>query len=168
MQIRIENHLSDEERRHLFGWGEDIFGANHLNLRWRPKDLHIFVDVNRRAETHVGLLQHSVTVDGRTVLVAGVGGVVTALGSHNKGYATHAMRYAGDFMCSEWGVDFGLLFCRDQLVGFYERLGWQKVEDAVEIEQPEGPRESPMNVMIRPCRQKSWPEGPVRLNSLPW
>ena len=168
MQIRVEDNLSDEERRHLFGWGEDIFGANHLNLTWRQKELHILVDVGGRAETHVGLLQHTVAIKGKPVKVCGVGGVVTALSSHGRGYASNAMRWAADFMCREWKVDFGLLFCREQLVEFYQRLQWQSVPDPVEIEQPGGPVSSPMNVMILPCREEAWPAGPVRLNSLPW
>lgn len=168
MKIRVEDHLSDEERRHLFGWGEDIFGADHLNLRWKPKDLHIFVDIDGRAETHVGLLQHTVVAGGRALRVCGVGGVVTALESHRKGYASRAMRFAGDFMCSEWAVDFGLLFCLDRLVPFYERLGWQRLTEPVEIEQPDGPIQSPMNVMILPCKAETWPTGRVKLNSFPW
>jgi hypothetical protein len=169
MEIRVADNLSDEERRHIFGWGEDIFGADHLNLQWKPKDTHLLVDVDGHAETHVGLLRHTVMVDDSSVKVCGVGGVVTALASHGKGYATHAMRYAGTFMRREWAVDFGLLFCRDPLVPFYERLSWQKVKEPVEVEQPSGVILSPMNVMILPCgAQKPWPSGRVKLNSFPW
>lgn len=169
MKIRVEKQMSDEERSHLFGWGEDIFGANHLNIRWRPKELHIFVDVDGRAETHVGLLQHTVSVGERPVRVAGVGGVATARDSHGKGYATEAMRYAGDFMCREWGVEFGLLFCRDPLVPFYERLGWRMVSAPVEVEQPDVVVPAPLNVMVLPCKAvDDWPPGPVKLLSFPW
>jgi predicted GNAT family N-acyltransferase len=168
MKIRLEENLSEEERERLFGWGEDIFQADHLNLRWKPKDWHVLVDVDGQAVTHVGLLQHTVTVGEQPVKVCGVGGVVTALASHGKGYATRAMQYAQAIMHSEWGVDFGLLFCRDQLVPFYERLGWRLVTEPVEIEQPSGPITSPMNVMVLPCREQTWPAGAVKLNSFPW
>jgi hypothetical protein len=169
MEIRVAEHVSDEERRHLFGWGEDIFGAAHLNLRWRPKDLHLLGYVDGRAETHVGLLRHTVSVGDRDVRVCGVGGVVTALRSHGKGYASLAMRYAGTFMCREWKVDFGLLFCRDPLAPFYERMGWQKLPEPVEVEQPEGVIPSPLNVMVLPCGAAGeWPAGRVKLNSFPW
>ena len=168
MKIRLEENLSDEERERLFGWGEDIFQVNHLNLRWKPKDWHLLVDVDGRAVTHVGLLQHTISVGEQPVKVCGVGGVVTALEAHGKGYAARAMRYAQDFMLSEWGVDFGLLFCRDGLLPFYDRLGWQLVDEPVLIEQPSGAIQSPMNVMVLPCRAETWPEGAVKLNSLPW
>jgi len=168
MEIRVQNNISDEEHRQLFGWGDDIFVANHLKLRWKPKDLHIFVDVDGRPVTHVGLLQHTVTAGSQPVRVCGVGGVVTVPDAHGKGYASHAMRHAASMMHEELAADFGLLFCRDPLVPFYERLGWRKVQETVEIEQPAGAIHSPMNVMILPCRAETWPAGPVKLNSFPW
>lgn len=168
MKIRVENHLSDEERRILFGWGEDIFAVNGLNIKWRPKDLHLFVDVDARPVTHVGLLRQTVTVGEHEVKVGGIGAVVTELKAHGKGYASYAMRYAANLMCQQWGVDFGLLFCREQLVKFYERLGWQRVKEPVEIEQPSGPITMPTVVMILPCRAQAWPAGAVKLNGFPW
>jgi GNAT superfamily N-acetyltransferase len=168
VKVRVEDSVSDEERHELFGWGEDIFVVEGLNLKWRPKDLHLFVDVDGRPVTHVGLLQHTISVDGRPVKVCGVGAVVTTRTAHGQGYASHAMRHVKSLMCDEWGVDFGLLFCRDPLVSFYERLGWQLLKEPVEIEQPSGAINFPLNVMVLPCKAESWPEGRIQLNGLPW
>lgn len=168
MKTRIESGLTDEERRRLMGWGKDIFGVGHLNLRWRNKDVHLVVDVDGVAVARVGLLQHTIAVGERAVKVCGVGGVVTALSEQGKGYASYGMREAKRLMCDEWGVDFGLLFCFERLVPFYERLGWQRVNRPVEIEQPTGPVAAPSVVMILPCREAAWPAGQVKLNSLPW
>lgn len=168
MEIRVRDSISGEELEQLFGWGEDIFGSNHLNLTWKPKDLHIFVEIGGLPVTHVGLLQHTVTVGAEPVKVCGVGGVVTRPRAQGKGYASRAMRHAAGLMQGELAVAFGLLFCHDRLMPFYERLDWQKVEDAVEIEQPSGTVTSPMNVMILPCGEAEWPTGRVKLNSLPW
>jgi GNAT superfamily N-acetyltransferase len=168
MEIRVEDKVSDEERRELFGWGKDIFVVEHLNLKWRPKDLHLFVDVDASPVTHVGLLRHTISVGEQPVKVCGVGSVVTALKAHGKGYASYAMRHVKTLMCEQWGVDFGLLFCRDPLVPFYERLGWQRLQEPVEIEQPSGPIPFPLNVMVLPCRAETWPTGRVKLNGLPW
>ncbi|MDQ3806018.1 MAG: hypothetical protein M3416_19580, partial [Acidobacteriota bacterium] len=83
-------------------------------------------------------------------------------------HAQRGMRHAAEFMRHEWGVEFGLLFCRDALVPFYERLGWQLVNEPVEVEQESGPVVSTLNVMVLPCDGRDWPAGPVSLNSLPW
>lgn len=168
MEIRVANSLTEEEWQRLFGWGEDIFQSEHLNLRWRGKDFHILVDVDGRAVAHVGMLQHTVSVGSRPVQVCGIGGVVTTPEAQGRGCASRAMRYAEDFMRGGWAVDFGLLFCRDQLVPFYERLGWQLVEEPVKIEQPSGTITSPLFVMVLPCKAKRWPKGRVKLNSFPW
>lgn len=168
MKIRLEERLTDEEQQRLYNWGEDIFASNHLNVTWRPKDWHVIVDADSRAVSHVGLLRHTVIVGEREVRVCGVGGVVTNLEAHGRGYASHALRYAQELMCREWGVDFGLLFCRDQLIPFYERLGWRLIREEVLVEQPGGVTASPMNVMVLSCGEREWPEGPVSLNSLPW
>lgn len=168
MKIRIVDGLTDEERRSLFGWGEDIFNVNSLNMKWRLKEKRLLVDVDGRTAAQVGLLQHTISVGGREVKVGGIGSVVTALEFQGKGYASQAMRYARNLMCEEWAVDFGFLFCREQLVPFYERLGWQRVLEPVEVEQPEGPVQWPLAAMVLPCREQTWPAGRVQLNSLPW
>ena len=169
MEIRVIENLSDEERRRIFGWGEDIFGAQALDISWRPKDWHIIVDDDGQAMSHVGLLQHTVFVDEQPVKVGGVGGVATALDAQRKGYARHALRYAEDFMCNEWGVDFGFLFCFERLRPFYESLGWSAIKHPIEIDQPSGKIiMSPMMAMSLPCREKTWPAGVVNLDSMPW
>lgn len=168
VEIRVSEALTDEERRTLFGWGENIFGAEDLQYRWRPKELHFFLEEDGRLSSHVGLLRHAVSVGGRAVTVAGVGGVVTVPEAQGRGHAQRGMRHVAEFFCREWGVESGLLFCRDALVPFYRRLGWQVVEDPVEIEQADGPVVSAINVMVLPCDGREWPGGRVRLESFPW
>ena len=168
MRLRIADSFTDEERRQLFDWGEDIFGMADVGLQWRPKDRHLFVEVDSRVVSHVGLLQHAVRVGDDPVKVGGVGGVVTVPDQQGRGYARHAMRHAASLMCEEWGLDFGLLFCREPLVPFYQGLGWQRVKDPVEVEQPSGRVVFPLAVMVLPCKGQDWPAGPVDLDSLPW
>jgi aminoglycoside 2'-N-acetyltransferase I len=168
VEIRLEDHISDEERHILFEWGQNIFGAEDLALRWRPKDWHFFLDVDGRPVNHVGLLKHTIGVGGRPVVVGGVGGVVTVPEAQGKGFAQSTMRRAASFMCDEWGVEFGFLFCRDQLVAFYERLGWQLVREPVEIQQDESNIISPFNTMVLACGGRTWPGGAINLDSRPW
>jgi GNAT superfamily N-acetyltransferase len=168
VEIRVSEKLSEEERRTLFGWGENIFGAEDLRYRWRPKDVHLVLEEGGRVVSHIGLLRHAVSAGGRTVEVAGVGGVVTVPEAQGRGHAQRGMRHAAEFFCREWGVEFGLLFCGDALVAFYERLGWQPVPEPVVIEQPDGPVESAFHVLVLPCDGRAWPAGEVRLESFPW
>lgn len=166
--IRVVKELTEEERERLFGWGENIFGIEDSLYTWRPKDLHVILDVDGQAASHVGLILHSVQVAGQPVRVAGVGGVTTNGELHGRGYAQKTMRYAEKHMCEELNVEFGLLFCLDSLKPFYERQNWQLLREPVEFDQPSGKMLSPLNVMVLPCKGQTWPAGAVDLCSLPW
>jgi GNAT superfamily N-acetyltransferase len=160
--------LTEEIKTQLFEWGDNIFGVESLGLSWRPKDVHFLLYSNGRTVSHVGILKHVVTVNGETVTVAGLGGVVTLPEAQHKGFARRLVQHAMTFIQRDWVVDAGLLFCRPQMVRYYEALGWQVVEGTVLIEQPNGEIASPLTVMVRPFGRKQWPSGTVELRSLPW
>lgn len=166
-EIKISESLSDIEKQQLFGWGKDIFGAESLNLHWRPKELHLLLYAREKAVSHVGLLKHTVSVEGRAVTVGGVGGVVTVPEMQKREYAWLLMRHAAKLF-GEWEVDAGLLFCLQRMVAFYGSLGWQVVGQPVMIEQPDGKIASPLQVMVLPSNGHVWRDGSVELDSLPW
>jgi len=166
-EIVQSDALTDAEKEKLFGWGEDIFEANNLDLRWRPKDVHFVRYLDGEAVSHVGVLQHEVSVAGRGVKVGGVGAVVTPPAWQKRGYASELMRHAANYFKAT-PVAAGLLFCLRRRVPFYESLGWQLVGHPVLIQQPTGEKVSPLEVMVLPLGDHVWPEGEVRLNSFPW
>jgi len=166
-EIKLSESFTDVEKQQLFGWADDIFGAASLNLRWRPKELHLLLYARGKAVSHVGLLKHTISVEGRAVIVGGVGGVVTVPEMQKRGYAWLLMRHAAKLF-GEWKVDAGLLFCLQRMVSFYGSLGWQVVGQPVMIEQPDGKIASPLEVMVLPSNGYVWPDGSVELNSLPW
>lgn len=167
-EIEQTERFADEEKRLLFGWGEDIFGVSSLNLRWRPKQLHFLLRLDGKAVSHVGLLRHEVSVAGESMTVGGIGGVVTLPEAQGRGFARRLMKRAMEVAERDSQVDAGLLFCLERLVPYYEALGWQLVNDRVLIEQPNGKIGSPLKVMVLPCGGFVWPVGEVELNSFPW
>jgi GNAT superfamily N-acetyltransferase len=167
VEITRTEDLSAERLRHLYGWGKDIFGADDLKLQWRPKTLHFLLFDDGELVSHVGVLRHTVSAGGNPVAVGGVGGVVTRPEAQGKGYARTLMRRAAGFFENDWKVEAGLLFCLSRMIPYYEALGWQKIEETVLIEQPEGAIESPMNIMVLPFGG-AWPSGAVELESFPW
>jgi len=165
--IRQADSLSDSEKQQLFGWGDDIFGGDSLKLEWRPKELHFMLEVAGVMVSHVGVLRHEVSVAGKSVMVGGVGGVVTVPEWQRRGYARELMQHTVNFF-AEWKVDAGLLFCFPRRVKFYESQGWRILAQPVMVEQPAGEIVSPLGVMVFPLAGYSWPDGEVKLNSLPW
>ena len=168
VEIRLAEALTDGERQALFGWGENIFGIEDADYRWRPKSFHFITEEGGRALSHVGVLKTTVRAGGVEVTVGGVGGVVTRPEAQGQQYVHAAMRQAAYFICKELGAEFGMLFCLPRLAPFYARQGWRMVEDEVEIEQPSGKVVWPFHVMVLPCGERAWPAGKVEVGGLPW
>jgi len=61
-RIRQTASLSDREQDGLFRWSPDPFDIMHLDLEWRPKDLHFLLDRDGRTVSHLGILRHAVRV----------------------------------------------------------------------------------------------------------
>ena len=168
VEIRYAEALTEEERRALFGWGEDIFGLEDRDYRWRSKDYHFVSEEGGRPLSHVGVVKTAVSVGGRQLTVGGVGGVVTVPEAQGRRLVHAAMLQADEFICRELGAEFSMLFCLPRLEPFYARQGWQALEDEVEIEQPDGKIIWPYRVMVKPCGERVWPAGRVEVGGLPW
>jgi GNAT superfamily N-acetyltransferase len=168
IEIKQFSELTDTDQKQLFGWGEDIFGVQPWGLQWRRKDLRFVLYNDGIPLSHAGILKHTVTVNAVEVSVAGLGGVVTVPEARGQGFARQVVQQAMSFAESEWTVDAGLLFCRPPMVSYYQALGWEIVESAVIIDQPNGKIPSPLPVMVLPFDEIHWPAGVVELQSLPW
>jgi len=168
VEIKQVDTLDAADRERLFDWGEDIFGAQSLNLRWRSKDLHFLLYNDANLVSHAGILRHVVKVKGEPIVVGGLGGVVTLPEAQRKGFARRLVQLSMSFMESEWKVGAGLLFCLPRMVRYYESLGWQVLESPVVIDQPSGKIASPLLVMVLPFGGMKWPPGSVELQSFPW
>ena len=166
--IRQVESLTAQEKQQLFGWAENVFGVEPLQLSWRPKDLHFLFDSDGKAISHVGILKHEITVNGEAITVGGVGGVVTVPAAQKQGLARQLMQHTAIFLAREWQVAAGLLFCLPEMVAYYEALRWQRVENPVLIEQPTGAIPAPLHVMELPLGREDWLDGSIELRSLPW
>lgn len=168
VEIRLEQSLTDEEKRTLFGWGEDIFGVEDRLYTWRPKEWHFITEEDGRSVSHVGVLKTTVRAGGEEVTVGGIGGVVTVPEAQGRRHVHAAMLRVSEFMREKLRVEFGMLFCLPRLAPFYAAQGWRLVEETIEFEQPAGTLVSPFRVMILPCGERAWPAGKVEVGGLPW
>jgi aminoglycoside 2'-N-acetyltransferase I len=168
IEVRVVEIYSGADRSDLAGGEKDPSQTSAYQLQWRPTEKHVLIVEGGRNVCHVGLVKHSVAVEGNPVPVAGIGGVLTRPECRGRGYARVAMKAAEAFASSQMGVDFLLLFCRPALQSWYEGLGWVKVSSAVWIEQQQGTIIQPLVSMVRRLGAKQWPQGEVRLGCLPW
>lgn len=159
--------LPEDEKRQLLGWSSDLFDTENLELIWRPKPAQLVLYEGDEPVSTCGLLKLTVQVALQDLQIGGIGGVVTPLVHQNKGYAGQVLQEAKRIFAQEWMLDAGMLFCRENLVPFYQGRGWQRLDTPVKIFQPSGMMDCPTPVMVCPLTQ-SWPAGAVTVDSLPW
>ncbi len=165
--IRVESRLTAEQEAAILALG-DVWESEHLGLTWRAKDQHLVRYVDGVFAAKASILQHSVVVDDKRVLVGGVGGVITMPTFQGQGHASAVLSYLGDYLRGQLRLPFGMLFCRPALVPFYGRFSWQLITDTVYVEQPNGVVASPLPVLYACYSNQPWPKGTVHLNSEPW
>ncbi|MFJ2738691.1 GNAT family N-acetyltransferase [Streptomyces sp. NPDC087440] len=154
----------------MLGDADDPFGVADTGLTWLPKEDHFGLvrDEDSRLVAHAGLRRLPLSVGGADFDVVGVGGVAVAPDVRGRGLARRIVGAALDHARTQ-GPRHALLFCRPPIVGLYERLGWREVRYAVRVEQPEGAvAVMPLHTMWTPLAEGAeWPEGEVRVRSLP-
>ncbi|HJQ76582.1 MAG TPA: GNAT family N-acetyltransferase [Acidimicrobiia bacterium] len=74
--------------------------------------------------SYTGMVIVEGEVDDEPVRIGGVGGIATHPDHRGRGLARNSIDIALEHM-TENGADFALLVCRDQLVPYYESLGWR-------------------------------------------
>ncbi len=136
---------------------------------WAAPQWSIFVWDEDELVSRVGLLTREIISNGTTKRIGGVGGVMTHPEQQRKGYASYAMQEATKRFDLELDVAFALLFCRPQLVEFYQRFHWKPFEGRVFVEQPQGKIEFSANgAMVLNVKEQAPINGILDLNGLPW
>jgi hypothetical protein len=168
VEVRLVEGYSAEDRLLLAGGHSDPSQTASFGLAWEPKTLHVLVVASGITVAHAGLLERTVTVKDKLVRVAGIGGVLTRLDCRKKGFGQMAVQAAEELVLQQMDARFGLLFCKDAVRPWYERLGWSLLEEIVWIDQPARTIRSPLPVMVKCFGQEGWPGGAVRLGCFPW
>lgn len=166
--IRIADSYSATDRLSLAGGESDPNQTASYGLVWQPKTLHIFIFEDGIVASHVGLVNQTITVGGNRISVAGVGGVLTRRDCRGKGFGQMALKKAEEYVRQQKDANFGMLFCRDAVRPWYERLGWSAIKEPVWIDQPGGVIQAPLVVMTKCLSHESWPDGLIELGCLPW
>jgi aminoglycoside 2'-N-acetyltransferase I len=103
--------------------------------QWAPQTIRAMLWDDGRLLCHVGALARDALIDGRPVLVGGIGGAMTAPEFRKRGHARTALAAMRRHLIDDQNVDFSLLFCASDLYGFYGRFGWRLFADAPLVEQ---------------------------------
>lgn len=118
--------------------------------------------------SYTGVVQRPGAVDGDNVVIGGIGGVATHPDHRGAGYAPIGMGRALDFLAGR-NTDFALLVCRDELVGYYSRLGWKLFEGELLVTQFGEQETFTFNrVMVGDLQATAPRSGVIDLQGPPW
>ena len=112
----------------------------------------------------VGVCLRQATIDEESLKIFGVGGVRTSSAFRGQGHATRLLRHVANEMDTH-GFPVGALCCSDQLIAFYERLGWHLVLGHRSVMQANGKTVFPEHVHLMLLNSTG---RNVHVGGLPW
>jgi GNAT superfamily N-acetyltransferase len=168
IEIRVVDIYTALDRLALSGGESDPAQTSSFGLDWQPKTHHVLVLKDGTPVAHAGFVLNTITIEDRRLQVAGIGGVLTRADSRGQGFGRISIQAVEDLVRRKQLAQFGMLFCREKMRAWYERLEWSQVPSPVWIDQPAGVRQSPMPVMVKNFGSEIWPPGRVWLGCFPW
>jgi len=135
--------FSTEDAASLADGEADPYGTDQLGITWRPKDHHVVLVDSGRVVAHAAFLPIEVEMADERLAGAGLGSVMVHRAFRGRGVGQRLIKETTTHMRA-LNRSYGLLFCRDARLGFYERLGWRRVLGEVTVDQESGPIVMPL------------------------
>ena len=95
----------------------------HSNLN--KDDMHLLLYVDGQLTAYLNLVNVSVSVGDKTISALGVGNVCVAKCKTGNGFGHKIVQKANEIIKEKNKV--GVLLCKENLEGFYAKLGWHKI-----------------------------------------
>jgi GNAT superfamily N-acetyltransferase len=169
MELIEFGELTPRRRAELEGNERDPFDVGGITIQFRAKNKHVGLeDADGTLVASTGWVIADAQVGAERFAVVGIGGVIVRAEFRGRGLAREVVE-AAIVRAHVVDAPFALLFCRPDRAGLYERLGFTGVQGDVVVEQPDGAAVMPLETMWRPLQPGArWPEGPLRVHSLPF
>lgn len=172
--LRPVDQISDRERAGITSMKTAVYPPRD-NEDWPGRDREwlapgwiVLVSQNGEIVSCTGIVKTEAEIEGQTVVIGGVGGIATHPDHRGRGYAELSVNRAIEWM-SDQAVEFALLVCRDELVPYYSKRGWQVFEGTLVVRQFGEPETFTFNnVMVRPVCRPAPKSGVVDLLGPPW
>ncbi|WP_159825763.1 GNAT family N-acetyltransferase [Arthrobacter sp. 9AX] len=148
---------------------------------WNPKqgygyargELHCLVRDGGNLVGYAASARRFVAVGKGEVVVAGIGGVLTAAATRGQRIGHGMMSSLQEAMRGDAPAEFGLLGCREEVVPFYQSCGFVLVESLIRDVSPRDAMTviesaGPTLVCAGTKSIEAWPAGTIDLRGLPW
>lgn len=153
--------------RHIF---------HHTSYYYSKPEIRLwFEDKNGNIVAHLDFERRQIDVASKKILVAGVGEVATQPELHGRGIGRDLMKHFVKYIRQSYPADFGFLQCRPAVVGYYEKVGWIRIDTHHKIVELDintdefVVTEGPALIISGTKSVDLWPKtGLVHLRGLPW
>jgi predicted acetyltransferase len=173
LSISIEKTatLQPALRHQIDAMTKEQFGGDELvrSLAWSEPNWTVVVKEGSSLASFLHIVERVTLFDGKKTSVAGINNVITPPEHRGKGYATDALGEAQYVMFNKLKVEFGLLLCADDLVPYYEKLGWYAVDCPLTFSQPDGKKHTwqAAAMLLAPNGSQPKPKK-IDLQGTPW
>jgi aminoglycoside 2'-N-acetyltransferase I len=175
ISLKRLDDFSDEDRESLRELKAAVYPPERegewegASREWSRPEWGVFVrDDAGNLVSYTGVMRREGSVDGRDTTIGGVGGIATHPDHRGRGYAPLGMGRALDYLTTR-DTDFALLVCREQLVPYYQGLGWRLFEGEVRDTQFGKPEVFEFNrVMVGDLNRKAPLRGTIDLRGPAW
>lgn len=169
IQIKKYSEINKEIKDELNSYIDFEFGDIPIvqETAWATPDWTIIHFEDDEIASFYNIIERNIFIDDEEFKVAGINNVITPEAFRGKGYASKILKDTENLIFDELNCELGVLLCADELIPFYERLNWYKVECPVYFNQPDGKKLWNANVMLLSKKNKIEPNH-IDLNGFPW
>lgn len=169
IEIKKYTELLEQTKDKLEAYIKSEFG--HIpfvnELEWAVPDWTIIYYEDDKIASFYNVVLREIVVDKQMLKVGGINNVITPKDFRGKGYASKILRETDNLIFNDLNCDLGVLLCADNLIPFYERLNWYKVDCPVYFDQSSGEKLWSANTMLLTKNDQLKPKR-IELNGLPW
>jgi len=95
-----------------------------IKANLKGSDLHLILLKNNEAVAYLNLIDIELEIDNKLFNAFGVGNVCAI--QKGEGYGNELMKQTNQYITEK--VRIGLLFCKKELVDFYKKYGWNRID----------------------------------------
>jgi predicted N-acetyltransferase YhbS len=148
-------------------------GGNQPGRVWAPATYHFLLMRGETVIGHVGVHRREIVVGGRSWAVAGIAKVGVAATLRGHGLGSRLLAFADDTLRAQGRDDLGLLVTSENRLGYYGRLGWERINGPVYYEDRGETKVETFPVLLLPLRASKtdlapWYDGPIDLAGPLW
>ncbi len=127
----------------------DAFG--HIEIvnkyKWSIPSYTVYIEEDSQVASFVNLIERKVLFyypqpekndeQGKTISIkiVGINNLITKPKYRNKGYASKLLKEVKHFAFDKLGYEYALLLCADEMIEYYEKNGWNKIDGELYFEQ---------------------------------